>query len=459
MDNIEQLVWIRSMEWGYYKHPPLPTWLLWAAAQVFGASPMLTYVLGAACTMSAAVLLWQLLVKVRGPAYAVVALLAALCITFYNGRLYYYNHNTLLLLATAASATLAYGAITRRNLCLWAALGAVLGLGGMVKYQTAITAMSVFAYWLSQRGWRDSRQRIGLLIAVLVAIVIDAPHLRWAVTNDSGPVGYAITASSGAHFNAFSRLREAANWLSDQVLNRALPAWFVLAVAWGPCRQNISRNAMAAVPPRSDPARALLLCWGFVPLVFIAILGILTGAELQAQWGTAFLLFLVPAVMELLRWSERSPAKFQVRHALYAFAALQLLLLLLHFVTSPFGPAQWRVSHWRNFDAPTLAARVAGPALLALGGPIQVVIGPQNLAGAIALQLSYAPLVLIDGRYDISPWVPADLVRRCGALQIGSRTQVEGGLPIGIDFPDMYWKIVHPEPGAKACPSIPKSRN
>ena len=56
---------------------------------------MLTYVLGAACTMSAAVLLWQLLVKVRGPAYAVVALLAALCITFYNGRLYYYNHNTL----------------------------------------------------------------------------------------------------------------------------------------------------------------------------------------------------------------------------------------------------------------------------------------------------------------------------------------------------------------------------
>ena len=26
-DNIEQLIWVRSLEWGYYKHPPLPTWM------------------------------------------------------------------------------------------------------------------------------------------------------------------------------------------------------------------------------------------------------------------------------------------------------------------------------------------------------------------------------------------------------------------------------------------------
>ena len=28
MDNVEQLVWSHSLEWGYHKHPPLPTWLL-----------------------------------------------------------------------------------------------------------------------------------------------------------------------------------------------------------------------------------------------------------------------------------------------------------------------------------------------------------------------------------------------------------------------------------------------
>jgi len=52
-DNIEQLVWVRSLEWGYYKHPPLTTWLLGAAAAVFGPSVGLTYVLGTLVTLAA----------------------------------------------------------------------------------------------------------------------------------------------------------------------------------------------------------------------------------------------------------------------------------------------------------------------------------------------------------------------------------------------------------------------
>ena len=28
MDNVEQWVWSQSLQWGYHKHPPLPTWLL-----------------------------------------------------------------------------------------------------------------------------------------------------------------------------------------------------------------------------------------------------------------------------------------------------------------------------------------------------------------------------------------------------------------------------------------------
>lgn len=28
-DNIEELVWASSFEWGYYKHPPMPTWILY----------------------------------------------------------------------------------------------------------------------------------------------------------------------------------------------------------------------------------------------------------------------------------------------------------------------------------------------------------------------------------------------------------------------------------------------
>src|SRR4249920_2024958 len=98
VDNIEQLVWVRSLEWGYYKHPPLPTWLLWLPVKIFGLTPWTTYVLGAALTLTALGLFWGFLARLRGQAYASVALAAAACITFYNGRLTYYNHNVVLLL-------------------------------------------------------------------------------------------------------------------------------------------------------------------------------------------------------------------------------------------------------------------------------------------------------------------------------------------------------------------------
>ena len=92
-DNIEQLTWVHSLEGGYYKHPPLPTWLVWVAVQMLGWSAWASYLLGASLTLASLAIFWHLLQAMRGAAYATVALLAAMCVTFYNGRLYYYNHN------------------------------------------------------------------------------------------------------------------------------------------------------------------------------------------------------------------------------------------------------------------------------------------------------------------------------------------------------------------------------
>ena len=66
VDNVEQLVWLRSMEWGYFKHPPLPTWILGAVATVFDATPGLTYLLGALATLASLALYWHLLRGLRG---------------------------------------------------------------------------------------------------------------------------------------------------------------------------------------------------------------------------------------------------------------------------------------------------------------------------------------------------------------------------------------------------------
>jgi Dolichyl-phosphate-mannose-protein mannosyltransferase len=447
-DNIEQLTWVHSLEWGYYKHPPLPTWLIWAPAQVFGANAWTSYAMGAAFTLGSMGLLWSLLSRLRGQRYAALALLATLCVTYYNGRLYYYNHNVVLMCCATASLLLCWKAHTTRQLRWWAALGIALGLGALAKYQIAVTMASVLVFWLQRRGWRDARQRAGLLLAALTVLLIFVPHLLWLRTHDFGPIEYAMQSSLGAHLKTEARWAEALHWLADQLLNRAIPAWLLLSVAVYAARGRVVPSpspATVMVPAeRGDAGRALLLSWGLVPLAFMPAVGILAGADLQLQWGTPFLLFAVPAAMELLN-SRTDWMRVPLRPALNAFMGIQMFLLILSHVTSPRGPEALRDRHWRAFDSEALAKALEGPAQTALvGGRICVVSGPGAPAGALALKLTDRPMVLINGRFDQSPWVSARQVKDCGMLELREGLPSPGDQAVGKDFPNLSWRIVQP---------------
>lgn len=453
-DNIEQLIWVHSLEWGYYKHPPLPTWLLWLPVQLFGAHGWISYATGAALTLASMGLLWHLVSQLRGIRFASLTLLAVLCMSYYNGRLYYYNHNILLLFLSTASATLCWKAWTTGRQRWWAALGVALGLGMLTKYQIAVTMASVLVFWLTQRGWRDVRQRRGLLLAAMIALVLFVPHLEWLRSHDFGPVEYAFQSSLGVYLSPQERLFDVLNWLADQLLSRALPAWLLLAMLL--YRARMEEPPVAAATGREHCAgRALLLSWGLVPLLFMPLAGLVAGSTLQMQWGTPFLLFAVPAALELtskrVRWSG-----VPLSRAVKAFAVIQLSLLLLSHLTSVRGPELLRNQHWRSFDSKELARQLEAPARAALlGGPICVVSGPVELAGALALALTDRPLVLIDGRYDRSPWVSTDLVNRCGMLQLQRDAQPPGGQPVGSMFPGLFWSVIAPKRPPAAPPAPP----
>ncbi len=455
VDDIEQLTWVRSLEWGYYKHPPLPTWLLWLPVRLFGLSRWTVYVAGAACTVGALALMWHLLVRLRGTTYAAVALLAALCVTYYNGRLNYYNHEVVLMTLSAASATLCWQAFATRQRRWWVGLGLAIGFGALSKYQIAVTAVCVLAFSCHQRAWRDPVHRLGLLLACLIALLLFAPHVAWLSTHEFGPIQYAVNTSLGAHFGVTARIAKALHWLLDQVFNRALPALLLLAATsfwarpklWRP--DDVDVLSAAAGSQRPDASKAFLLIWGLTPLAFMPLVGIFFGADLQLHWGTPFLLWVVPALMELV---NRKPwAQANLRKVGTAFMLIQALLLTVSHLTSPSGQLAPRDLYWRTFDSGELARRIGDSARQQLGGPVRIVLGEAALAGAFALTLPEHPLVLIDGRFDQSPWVNRSLLRECGALQIGSRKQVPSGSAIDPAFPDLVWHVIRRETSAQAC--------
>ncbi len=229
MDNIEQWVWSHALQWGYHKHPPLPTWLLYVPQMLTGPTAWTTQVLGALCTLISIGIFANLIRQIWGKPVASVALLAALCITFYNGRLNHYNHNILLLLFVALSAQCWWMILQNGQRRWWIGLGLCAGLGMLSKYQYLIMVLPS-AYFVWQiKPWRKPKQLQGLMWAVGTAAIVFFPHLLWLIQQDlaSSPIRYAFNTSFPEHQLQSSpitnRIRSVV-WLLDLFFNRCLPA-------------------------------------------------------------------------------------------------------------------------------------------------------------------------------------------------------------------------------------------
>ena len=451
-DNIEQLIWTSSLEWGYYKHPPLPTWLLWPLVKIFGPHPSLTFVLAGMTTLGAIAIMWRLLSNLRGHQYALVALLATLCITYYNRRLDVYNHDTVLMVIVALSAVLTWKAHQSGQIRWWAALGVCLGLGTLTKYQIAVTMTCTLAFWLYSKGWKTRHGRYGFATMCLIIFLIFLPHGLWMIESNFAPIRYAMESSLGANSDAMDRITGSLKWLADQIFNRMGPVWLFLLVAW----LLLKLHKPAAIAPSSSDAvnqsnrqdkdaRSLLLIWGLLPLAFMPFVSFAMGSHLMMRWASPFLIFAVPAAFELFNFTVAKKS-ISLRPIWMAFLIVQGLLLAASFWMSHAG-AQPMFSHKiKKFDFVQLAQAIEQPARTALGGTICLVSGNTELAGGLAIELSDKPQVLIDGRLDRSPWLSPETLLNCGVIELIMNSQDLAATPLGPRFPNLSWRAIPPKP-------------
>jgi hypothetical protein len=264
-------------------------------------------------------------------------------------------------------------------------------------------------------------------------------------------------------------------WLLHQMFSRGAHAFALLGFAAWQSRRSMSIGQIVSPSrdtPYRDPARSLIFAWGIMPLCLLPLIGIFLGAELKAGWGTALLIFMVPAAMEL------APRGFwdrvELRKLLPVFVVIQAALLAQECAISMNEPAHSGRHHLKPLDSAAYASAIADRARAQLGGPIRVVSGPETQASMLAIRLPERPLVLIDARLDRSPWITAGLVDRCGAVELGTvavgssgpvdavppseapryadvRIDPVGAEPIGAMLPGLSWRVRLPKPGALPC--------
>lgn len=199
IDNAAQAVLAQDLLWGYqFRHPPLYTWLTWAAFQVFGVGLF-------------ALTLVKYLFLFAGYAFLYAAArnilkedrLAALALFSYSliyVFAYYAHHDLTGSIAASTMIAAALHAITRileRGGWLdYAYLGAAFGLGLLSKYNFAIflAACALAAFAVPETRRCVLSRKIWLTVAVNAAVI--TPYVLWVY---EGAHSFAALALSVTH--------------------------------------------------------------------------------------------------------------------------------------------------------------------------------------------------------------------------------------------------------------------
>ncbi len=413
-DNVEQLVWSQGLELGYHKHPPLPTWILIGAEQLFHPSLPLTYALSIVGLLVGAAFLWRLAADLLGPAAALPAVLATGCIAFFSYRAHIFNHNTVLVPFVYASALAFLRAVRTGKTRYWLLLGAASAAAMLTKYQFAVILATFVLIAIGLKLYRQPRAVRGACLAAGTALVLLGPHIWWLVANDFPPFKYASEMVL-ARLGLADRLTATGGFLLQQVRDSLVVVLMLLlaSVLWW--RERTASQSNVAILPQPPNDRVWILMLGFAPLALMVALGLLGGVQLENHWGTTALQFVVLPVLYWMRGRSLIPSSAAVL-AVFVFvqtteAGYDISVELRERnVTSEEGGIT-------AFDPRSLARAVTDDWQRSTAhAKLRYVVGSTTWGGFVSLYSGDHPEVLIGGDPHASPWVSMQDLLACGAV-------------------------------------------
>src|SRR6266581_3047466 len=123
---------------------------------------------------------WRLGREMLAPGAALLAAALLECSLYYNFTTSELNNNIALYPFWALAVLFFYRAVATGAPGPWGATGACVGLGLLAKYSMGMLVLPMLAFMLVEPTARRHWSRPGPYLALLVALVLFAPHLYWA---------------------------------------------------------------------------------------------------------------------------------------------------------------------------------------------------------------------------------------------------------------------------------------
>jgi Dolichyl-phosphate-mannose-protein mannosyltransferase len=418
LDLIEALTYGREWQLGHDKLPPLPWWLVEIVHRLIGIDAAY-YALAQGAIIAAFALVWMTAVPLVGPLGALAAVLILDGLHYFHYTAAKFNHDVIQLPLWALAGCAFHAGLRRGGLIHWGLLGSAIGLALWAKYFVVVLALPLALFLLLDRDARKALASPGPWMALVIALVLVAPHIAWLLRNDLLPFAYAGARAAPAR------------GLADHLLN---PVFFVLgqlfflapalliagALFW-------PRSKEAAAPAVDGFDRRIITLLAFGPAAATLALSAASGRGTIALWGYPLWLFL--GLWLVLHVRAGLAARFRRVATVWAavFAAFALAFIVNYSVL-PSIDGRYRAVF---YPGDRLAEELSRRFRAATGRPLSYVIGSMWDGGNVAHYAPGRPRVLIDGDPRRAPWIDLGDLRTKGAVLVWT-TGDPDVIPIGL---------------------------
>ena len=410
-DSLEQVLLSQEWRFAYGKHPPLPTWLLFAANRLFGASIGATYVLGALCSVATTLLLYAFARPLVGNRRAALAAILLSNIEYMNAGTAYFNHNTVQLPLALLAIVLFHRALTRMHWRDWALLGAGCGVMMLAKFSAIVLFASFGIYLLWARRLVELAIWKGLALALLVGVAVLAPYLLAVRGDQWSPNAYALKSVFPGDVDRLQCLKTVWGFASSQFA-KVTPALLIFAIL----RRGAPRAAAAS--GQVVPLGPFLTVVGFGPMVLTVVIAALSGANLLVGWGATFHVLLTFWLVAAGPWAIDAQPRV-LRRAALASVAVQLVLWAL--VTTHGGRLP-NLNPTPRYVAPPTPAQL-GEAIRETwaqhcAAPLRFIVTDGHTGAALAVQYRGKPRVVDAMRPEFPKFFPDEVRFADGAVVV-----------------------------------------
>lgn len=471
LDAIEMHSWSLAPQWGYYKHPPLPAWVIALSEFLFGKTK---FALVLPSTISIAITywaIWHLAKKILLPHLAVVATFLSTTCLYYQLWAVSFNHNVIQIPLWAWCITLFYQASHSTRVRDWVALGITFGLALLAKYTAVLLLPPALLFLFLTPNARHNLRLLALLSGALATALVVGPHLAWLVEHDFQAFNY-VSARLAEHSGSFSWLKGFASFIGTALAAHSVML-LVLGLRGGFAKQTIAtmakkidnmcafnthRHIVHMPQTYNEPEKKrFLLLFGLGPFLLALLVGF-SGKTLSPMWDIA----MVPlSGMLLVYWKPIYASRLYQRRWLAFWLIFQLLLASLFLMKDSATYYRFaRLSARAAYPAKILVSTVATPWQTKFPEQkLHYVAGHIWEAGIVSFYHPDTPHVLVDGDFSTAPWIKKEQVYHCGMVLLSPTqamltsfptAQIQAPLTIpavarGLPNKILHWAVIAPQ--------------